>query len=89
MLHGNREAATIYNNLEHLPTGTFVCPTDAEGRAALALELDRAMRELAPAGWRGDQAKEAQVLNAIFPLLGRDRIATPALFEIIKNQPGY
>jgi type I restriction enzyme R subunit len=89
MLHGNREAATIYNNLEHLPTATFVCPTDAEGRAALALELDRAMRELAPAGWRGDQAKEAQVLNAIFPLLGRDRIATPALFEIIKNQPGY
>ena len=25
------------------------------------------MRELAPAGFRGDQAREAQVLNALFP----------------------
>jgi type I restriction enzyme R subunit len=29
------------------------------------------------------------VQNAIFPLLNRDREATQALFEIIKNQPGY
>ena len=28
-------------------------------------------------------------LNALFPLLDRDREATLALFEIIKNQPGY
>ena len=47
------------------------------------------MRERAPAGWKGDQAREAQVLNALFPLLDRDREATLALFEIIKNQPGY
>jgi type I restriction enzyme R subunit len=45
--------------------------------------------ERAPAGWKGDQAREAQVLNALFPLLDRDRAATLALFEIIKNQPGY
>jgi len=38
---------------------------------------------------RGDQAREAQVLNALFPLLGGDRGATVALFELIKNQPGY
>jgi type I restriction enzyme, R subunit len=29
------------------------------------------------------------VLNALFPVLDRDREATTALFEIIKNQPGY
>lgn len=58
-------------------------------RVRLALEIDRVMRECAPAGWKGDQAREAQVLNALFPLLGRDRKATLALFEIIKNQPGY
>jgi type I restriction enzyme R subunit len=46
------------------------------------------MRESAPAGWKGDQAREAQVLNALFPLLNRDRDATRALFELIKNQPG-
>ena len=26
------------------------------------------MRERAPAGWKGDQAREAQVLNALFPI---------------------
>ena len=42
---------------------------------SLALRLDQAIRDKAPAGWKGDPAREAQVLNAIFP--------------IIKNQPGY
>jgi type I restriction enzyme R subunit len=55
----------------------------------LALEIDRVMRERAPAGWKGDQAREAQVLNALFPLLDRNREATLALFELVKNQPGY
>ena len=63
--------------------------SDDEKRLALALEIDRAVREGAPAGWKGDQAREAQVLNALFPILDRDREATLALFEIIKNQPGY
>ena len=27
----------------------------------LALEIDRVMRERAPAGWKGDQARETQV----------------------------
>jgi type I restriction enzyme R subunit len=58
-------------------------------RLRLALEIDRVMRERAPAGWKGDQAREAQVLNALFPLLNRDRGATLALFAIVKNQPGY
>ena len=62
---------------------------DEDERVKLALEIDRVMRERAPAGWKGDQAREAQVLNALFPLLDRDREATLALFEIIKNQPGY
>ena len=55
----------------------------------LALKIDGVMRERAPAGWKGDQAREAQVLNALFPLLNRDREATRALFELLKNQPGY
>jgi type I restriction enzyme, R subunit len=64
-------------------------PDDVDKRVALALEIDRTMRERAPAGWKGDQAREAQVLNALFPLLGRNREATLALFELVKNQPGY
>jgi type I restriction enzyme R subunit len=92
-LHGKREATVIYNNLPRILAaavgGADPRAEDGEERARLALEIDRTMRERAPAGWKGDQAREAQVLNAIFPLLNRDRDATLALFELIKNQPGY
>ena len=64
-------------------------PDYGDERLRLALEIDRVMREQAPAGWKEDQAREAQVLNALFPLLDRNREATRALFELVKNQPGY
>ena len=90
-LHGNREAAVIFNNLpDILASGVHSPgPDEIERRAELALTIDRAMREHAPAGWKGDQAREAQVKNALFPLLEGDREATLALFELVKNQPGY
>jgi len=71
------------------PWSTFQCPANDDDKAALALRIDLALRERAPAGWKGDQAREAQVLNVLFPILERDREATLALFDIIKNQPGY
>ena len=96
-LHGRREATVIYNNLPRiLPAGGVRAAGVAESppeygdeRLRLALEIDRVMREQAPAGWKGDQAREAQVLNALFPLLNCNREATLALFEIVKQQPGY
>ena len=96
-LQGKREATVIYNNLPRILAmrGAEVAGV-AEPRAeygderlGLALEIDRVMRERAPAGWKGDQAREAQVLNALFPLLDRNREATLELFELVKNQPGY
>jgi type I restriction enzyme R subunit len=89
MLNGVPAAIVLYNNLSDIPATTFQCPADDVGKATLALELDRTMREHAPAGWRGDDTREKQVLNAIFPVMSRDRQATQAIFEIIKNQPGY
>lgn len=89
VLHDKAEAAVVYRNLDSLPCSTFQCPVDEEARAELALRVDLAVREWAPAGWKGDPTREAQVLNALFPVLERDREATRALFEIIKNQPGY
>jgi type I restriction enzyme R subunit len=88
-LHGKAEATVLFNNLSSIPATTFQCPADDEEKAALALELDLALRERAPAGWKGDPAREAQVLNALFPLMSRDRAATQAIFEIIKHQGGY
>ncbi len=96
-LHGKREAAVIYNNLPQILAAgdapAFRVPESSpaygDERLRLALEIDRVMRRQAPAGWKGDQAREAQVLNALFPLLERNREATRALFELVKNQPGY
>jgi type I restriction enzyme R subunit len=89
MLHGKPEAIVLFNNLATLPATTFQCPTDDDGKAKLAIEIDFAMRERAPAGWKGDDTREKEVLNALFPIMARDRTATQCIFEIIKNQPGY
>ena len=88
-LSGHREATVLFNNLDSIATTTFQCPKDEGAKVKLALDIDLAMRGSAPASWRGDPAREAQVLNALFPLMGRDRVATSAIFEIIKNQQGY
>lgn len=96
-LHGRREVIAIYNNLPNILAVHEDGAIKAEESRAdygneylrLTLEIDQAIREHAPAGWKGDQVRETQVLNALFPIMGRNRGATLAIFEIIKNQPGY
>ncbi|AGA33514.1 Type I restriction-modification system, restriction subunit R [Thioalkalivibrio nitratireducens DSM 14787] len=95
-LAGRREAQVIYNNLpgilaESRPVSEVreLSPDEERQPLKMALAIDRAMREEAPAGWRGDDARERQVLNALFPILGRNRQATQAVFELIRNQAGY
>ena len=93
-LHGNREAIAIYNNLLDFLSGSESEQAEdrsqqQDERADLALRIDQAMRDHAPSGWKGDDIREKQVLNVLFPILERDRAATLALFEIIKNQPGH
>jgi type I restriction enzyme R subunit len=89
VLHGRPGAIALYSNLNSIPRKTFKYPTDDDERAGLALRIDLTVREDAPAGWKGDETREKQVLNALFPLLSRDREATKAIFDIIKNQPDY
>jgi hypothetical protein len=88
-LNGYPGAIVLFNNLGNIPATTFQCPTEEDERAKLALELDSAMRENAPAVWKGDEIREKQVLNALFRIMSRDRQATQAVFDIIKNQRGY
>ncbi len=95
-LHGKQEATVLFNNLEPIIAAIQLDgdvmkdkAAEIEQRVDIALEIDQAMREQAPAGWLGDETREKQVLNALFPIMKRDRIATLAIFEIIKNQPGY
>ncbi|MBC7705014.1 MAG: type I restriction endonuclease subunit R [Rhodoferax sp.] len=89
VLRGRHEACVLYNNLGSLPSTTFKYPTAPDDKAALALKIDLTVREAAPAGWYGDQARESQLAQALYPLLDRDRDATQAVFDIVKNQPGY
>jgi len=89
VLNERKEASVLFNNFEALPCSAFVCPSDEAERAQLAIDIDDAIRSNAPANFKGDEIKERQVLNILFPFMSRDRDATTALFEIIKNQPGY
>lgn len=90
-LNGYPEAIVLFNNLSRIAATKFQCPADEEDKAKLALEIDLAMRERAPAGWKSDidGPRGIQVMNALYPIMSRDRAATQAIFDIIKNQTGY
>jgi type I restriction enzyme R subunit len=88
-LHGKPEAIVIFRNLGDLPAATFQCPQEDEAKARLAMEIDQTMKEKAQSGWKGDQAKERVIQNFLHKLVHKDVAAMQALFEIIKNQPGY
>jgi len=65
MLNGLTSTIVLFDNLGSIPVTTFQCPADDDVKAKLALDIDRAMREHAPAGWRGDDTREKQVLKAL------------------------
>ena len=56
---------------------------------AKALDLDRAIRDVKKADWRGNKFKEREVRNAIRSELGDDESLVDAIFEIVKAQSGY
>ena len=90
VLHGKPEAIVIFRNLTGLPVTSFQCPEDDESKAQLALAIDHTMLEKAQAGWKGYEAKERLVQNFLHrEHMQKDGTAMMALFNIIKNQPGY
>jgi type I restriction enzyme R subunit len=90
VLHGKTEAIVLFNNLSSIAATTFQCPIDDEGKAQLALAIHQSMTDKAQAGWKGDEAKERLVQNFLHrDHMQKDGTAMMAIFEIIKNQPGY
>jgi type I restriction enzyme, R subunit len=86
----------LYNNLvnimqadEDLSHFAEPSPEYGDQRAQMALRLDIAIKSHAPSGWKGDEVKERVVLNTIHKTLGKTREVTLAVFDIVKNQPGY
>ena len=64
-------------------------PTVAETRAEKALALDRAIRRVKRADWRGNLFKEREVRNAIRSELEGDERLADTIFEIVASQPDY
>ncbi|MDO8475263.1 MAG: type I restriction endonuclease subunit R [Candidatus Rokubacteria bacterium] len=61
----------------------------ADAREARALAVDRAIRQIKKADWRGNKFKEREVRNAIQSVLGADAGLGGTIFEIVKNQREY
>jgi type I restriction enzyme R subunit len=55
---------------------------------ALALEIDRVVREVRPDGWRGEQARERVIKQALYEVL-KDTDEVERIFLIIKAQGEY
>jgi len=58
-------------------------------REEVALALDRAIRAVKKADWRGNRFKEREVRNAIEAELGSDEVLVERVFEIVKAQREY
>jgi type I restriction enzyme R subunit len=82
----------LFDNLVVLvPTAREPLDTEppVDVREAKALALDRAIRRVKKADWRGSKIKEREVRNAIHAELGGNESLVNAIFEIVKAQSEY
>lgn len=88
----------LFDNLESTPASTMrtppqppngARPAQTEDREQKALALDRAIRRVKRAGWRGNLLKEREVRNAIRSEIAGDDELVDSVFEIVKSQPDY
>ena len=82
----------LFDNLVVLvPTAREPLDTEppVDIREAKALALDRAVRQVKKADWRGNRLKEREIRNAIHAELGGNESLVNAIFEIVKAQSDY
>jgi type I restriction enzyme R subunit len=86
----------LYDNLEDVAAAMVrERPAPRVGRAAAtsreekALAIDRSIRDVKKADWRGNRFKEREVRNAILAALGDDEALVDRIFEIVKAQRDY
>ena len=82
----------LFDNLVVLvPTAREPLDTEppVDIRETKALALDRAVRQVKKADWRGNRLKEREIRNAIHAELGGNESLVNAIFEIVKAQSDY
>ena len=68
------------------PSGNEAC---SDSREAIAVALDRVIRRVKKADWRGNRFKEREVRNAIKSQVGDDVSLVDTIFDIVKAQSDY
>ncbi|MEO1950799.1 MAG: restriction endonuclease subunit R, partial [Thioclava sp.] len=80
--HGNEYPSTIDS------AGRKALYDNLEGDETMTLEVDKAVRETAPFGWRGNAMKERKVRRCLEQVLD-DPETVERILEILKNQSEY
>ena len=79
----------LFDNLQvRGPTLSYDAEPLVDLKEAKALAIDRAIRSVKKADWRGNRFKEREVRNAIRSALGDENLAEQ-IFAIVKNQRDY
>jgi len=86
----------LFDNLEDASASAVADPqvpygteSAVDAREAKAIALDRSIRRVKKADWRGNRFKEREVRNAIKSVLGEDDDLVAAILELVKNQRDY
>jgi len=92
----NAALRALFDNLEGTqalavrePPAHYGTEPVVDVRVAKALALDRAIRKVKKADWRGNVFKEREIRNAIRSELGDDEGLVDEVFQIVKNQRDY
>jgi len=87
---------SLYDNLRDVPGLDALVSRDrsvAESgdgtAAAAAIAIDKAIRSVKKADWRGNRFKEREVRSVIQTILGDHKSLVDSIFEIVKNQRDY
>ena len=93
----NRPALrALYDNLKaedasvvHEEPGHYIGEPPVDARASKAIAIDKAIRNVKKAGWRGNRFKEREVHIAIKSVLGDDDSLVDTIFQLVENQHEY
>jgi type I restriction enzyme R subunit len=92
----NTPLRSLYDNLKDVPdlakriaSSRRVAESRSDPAEDAAIAVDRAIRSVKKADWRGQTFKEREIRQAIRSVLSDDVGLVDTIFEIVRNQHGY